>query len=498
MSTADAILAVHVGDAYIRAAYLDHVNQPTSVEDAGEFQKYATPSLVTLDPGGALLGYPALMAAQHAMPHPLVWRYSRSDLCQGGVMQRDVDGRGLTAAAFTALAVRRMVRESTAWTASKPHIVLAVPDVLTPLARLNLATMVGDAAELPVALVGEAQALATGLQLAPSERPTVVLSFDDDALQLRLVRPSATGVEVLATQTHAAQGMQSLRAAWFSRWNADAMKLLAGVTAFDSAYSPEFEKIWQDIWQCLDGDPRFKAAMPSWTVVRHSTVAPLVFSRAAAEAELSVFAAGAVAGVDALLAAAACPASRLAGLILIAPKGLGRILAPQLASKLGVANERVRCETNSIYAEGAARGYARAPQPGYTALAQAPSNLGALGVAKDDTGLTFKQLIAAATPLPATASFSIMANRDQQRRLVIKLASQTAGGQAELQHQAEFGPLQGQGMLKVKVNVHWTADGRLSVTALDGESELSLPSLQAHAMAATGPLLGVADILRWD
>ncbi len=260
----------------------------------------------------------------------------------------------------------------------------------------------------------------------------------------------------------------------------------------------DFEKIWQDIWQCLDTDSRFKPVMPTWTVVRHSTVVPLAFSRAAAEAEITKFLHSIGARVEAMLSAATGSARQLAEVVLVGPTAIGRILAPVLSEHFSLPPDRVRCATNGIYAQGAALRYACRPRPGYMGLAHAPSELGALGVSKDDTGLTFKTLIAAGTPLPAAASFSVMSNRDVQRRLVIKLANQTSGGPVELRYQAEFGPLQGQGMLKVKINVVWAADARVTVTAVDGETEQLLPPLQVNDMTAAGPVLGVVDILRWD
>ncbi len=494
----ESILAVHLGDAYLRAAYLDRINQPTAMEDAGELQKFATPSVVTLDSSGALLGYPALMAATLNSPSPLVWRYSRSDLCAGRVSLTDAKGQGLTATAFTAFAVRRMVRESTAWAAARPHVVLVVPDDLKPLARLDLVGLAADAAELPVTLVGETQALMAGMPCEPSDRPWLVMSFDDDALQLRLIRHGTAATDILAEQAVVAHGLNALRTRWLDRWNQEAAPLLSGAALFEHAHVAEFDRIWQDIWQCLDTDPRLNPSMPTWAVVRKSTVLPLVLTRAAARVELDSFLHGVDAQVQTLLGRAAHGAQQLAGVIVVAPKGISRIVQAQLCQHLGLPADSILCEANSIYAQGAALGYRNHPQPGYAAMAQAPSTLGAMGVAKDDTGLTFKPLIPAGTPLPAAASFSIMANRDLQRRLLIKLACQAEGATAQLRHQAEFGPLQGLGMLKVKISVQWQADGRISVAAVDGENEQALPLIAASDMTPGGPVLGVADIVRWD
>jgi hypothetical protein len=260
----------------------------------------------------------------------------------------------------------------------------------------------------------------------------------------------------------------------------------------------EFEKIWQDIWQCLDTDPRFKPAMPTWAVVRKSMVVPLAFSRSAAEAEVRSFLHGVGACIERILTATVYPSHMLSNVVVVGPTAIGRMLAPVLSKQFGCAQEQVRTVPSDVYAQGAALHYTRTRELGYVLLPHAPCELGALGAAKDDAGLTLKTLIAAGTSLPASASFSVMVNRDVQRHLVIKLASRVSGAPAELRYQAEFGPLSGQGMLKIKINVTWTTDARLAVTAVDTESEQVVPLMDAYDMVPAGPIIGVADILRLD
>lgn len=493
-----AILAIHVGDMYVRAAWKVASNAPTRMEDTVEFQRYCTPSLIAVDKGGALLGYPAQMAASGGGVTPLLWRYSRGGLNDGTFAVRDGAGRGLTASAFTALTARRLVEESEAWLQSPPDVVLVVPDKLGPKERLGLSRLVADATQRPISICGEDQALLAGLGLPKTGGKGLIVSVDDDALRLRVVDLAGNDAPCLASQTVPALGMQALRSAWLSQWSQDLVGLLADVALFDGAASADFERIWQDIWQCLDTDPRLSVRMPTWTVVRGSTVIPLVFPLPVAEAAIGSFSLGIGARVEQLLAGADCLAQTLAAVAVVAPTGLGRIVAKALTKEMGIRDAIVRTADPGVYAQGAARRRLEVAEPGFHVLATAPFKLGALGALKDEKGLVLKPLIEAGVSLPAQASFSILANRDVQRRVLVKLAQQLTDGQPELCHMAEFGPLQGQGMLRVKVNVVWESDGRIVATAVDAETEIALPLLDASDVLPAGPVLGAAHIRLLD
>lgn len=493
-----AILAIHVGDMYVRAAWKDASNAPTRMEDAVEFQRYCTPSLVAIDKGGALLGYPAQMVASGGGSAPLLWRYSRGGLNESTFVVRDGTGRGLTASAFTALTARRLVEECRAWFPSPPDIVLVVPDKLSPIARLGLSTLVADATQRPISVCGEDQALLAGLDMPEAGGKCLVVSIDDDALRMRIVDLKGSEAPGRVFQTVPSLGMQVLKDAWLSRWSRDAGDLLQGISLFECIESADFEKMWQDIWQCLDTDPRLDSRMSAWTVVRNSTVIPLVFPLPVAQAVVGAFAMDVVARVGQFLTGADYQAQSLAAVVVIAPLGLGRVVAKALTKQVNVSEAIVQTADPSVYAQGAARRWFDVAEPGFQAISIAPSRLGAMGASKEGRGEVMKPLLEAGVPLPAHASFSILANRDVQRRLVIKLAQQQDGGQPELCHMAEFGPLQGQGMLRVKVNVVWGTDGRVCATAVDAETETALPLQDACDVVPAGPVIGAAHIRLMD
>lgn len=496
-ASSSPILAVHLGDMYLRAAWKDSVNAPTRMEDTNEFQRYCTPSLIAIDKGSPQLGYTAQMAASAAAAKPLLWKYSRGGLNESTFLVRDDAGRGLTASAFTALTVRRMVEESAAWLSAPPDVVLVVPDKLGALARLELSTLVTDATQRPVSICGEDQAMATGLKL-PESGNHLVLSVDDDALRLRVIDMSAGDARTLESKTVPGLGMGALKATWIGRWSQDAEDVLPGSPLFAGTESAEFERIWQDIWQCLDTDPRLAARMPTWTVVRGSAVLPVVFPLPVARAEVSRFAAEVVKIVGQFLAGATYQAQSFPVFVVVAPLGLGRFIADAMDKELGFDGTRARVCDPAVYATGGAKRRLATKAPGFEGLAAAPFKLGALGAAKDEGGLVLKPLVESGAPMPASASFTIMANRDLQRRLVVKLAHQKNDDKPVLCHMTEFGPLQGQGMLRVKVNVVWDSGGRLQATAVDAETEIGLPVMDDYDVVPSGPVLGAAHIRLLD
>ena len=376
-------------------------------------------------------------------------------------------------------------------------VVLVVPDKLGALARLELSTLVTDATQRSVSICGEDQALATGLNL-PTSGHHLLVSVDDDALRLRIVDLSASDAQPLASKTVPGLGMGALKEAWLDRWCHDAEELLPGSPLFSGTESADFEKIWQDIWQCLDTDMRLSARMPTWTVVSGSTVLPLIFPLPIARAEVGRFAAEVVKLVEQFMAGSKYPAQSLAAVSVVAPLGLGRPVASAMGKDMGFVAAKFRTADPSVYATGGAKRRLATKAPGFDGLAAAPFKLGALGAAKDEGGLVLKPLIEAGAPMPASASFTIMANRDVQRRLTVKLAQQKNDDKPVLCHMTEFGPLQGHGMLRVKVNVVWDSGGRLHATAVDAETEIALPVMDDYEVVPAGPVLGAAHIRLLD
>lgn len=492
------VLAIHLGDLHLRAAFLDTVNAPTRIEDKTEMQNFVTPSLATVDTGGILLGYPALMAISGQRSTPVRWRYRRASLASREVLVQDELGRGLTSAAFAALTARRLGAESCAWSSLPPDLVLVVPDTLTPDERLRLATLANETAEHPVGILGENQALLYGLGLNQTDGPVLVVSIDDDAARLRLLDRDDSPLALAGEQSLPALGLQSLRTAWLERWNHEAGELQPGSKAFDDGESFEFEKIWQDIWQCLETDPRFKPPMPTWPLLRQSSLLPLSISRTAIKADVEAFWNNLARIAERFLAESANAGGTLAAVVLVAPTAVSRTVLPALAERLAVPRERCRTATADAYANGAARMYAAGHDGRPSERTSAAHGLCVLGMAKDVASPSVKHLIDAGSPLPASASFSVAVNRDVQKRLSISLAREQDTGNPEVSHQFEFGPLLGQGMQRIKFTVGWTPDGLVTATATDAETELPLPCADAREVAAGTPLLGAEHIRQLD
>src|SRR4051812_868480 len=123
-----AVLAIHPGDLHLRAAYMGPVDAPAAVEDASEPARFVTPSFAALDVGGALLGYPALMACSVGRGDRVAWRYHRSGLADRAVVARDRDDAGLTSEAFLALSAGRLLADARGYSSASPDVAIVVPD----------------------------------------------------------------------------------------------------------------------------------------------------------------------------------------------------------------------------------------------------------------------------------------------------------------------------------------------------------------------------------
>ena len=485
-----SVLAIHLGDIHLRASYLDRINAPTAIEDDSEAQSFSTPSLVTIDRGGALLGNPALMVAAEAPAATVRWRYRRSALLSRSIVATDGNGLGLTSEAFTALALRRLAYEAHAWTSDQPQLAIVTPAELAPDARLRLASLAGAAAGQSVRLVDEDQALRAALGIAAQTR-LLAVSIDDDATRVRFGSVAEPGPE----HCHPELGLAALRQAWLTGWNADCASLLGGSDCFGDGDTPDFERIWQDIWEVLNADPRFKTPTPVWPLVRQSALLPLTAPREALRAAVQKHA-QAIAAVLEQPAEAKGSAYMLA---VVGERALTTALVEILAKRWNLPADRCRTCAGHVYAAGATRLLASNASPAAPRLDAAPATLGVLGMARDEANLSFRALINAGAPLPASATFSVMANRDTQKRLALSLARQAPDqSQPVVSQRYEFGPLLGQGMQKLKITLQWGVDGRIEASATDAESGRAVPCSAWHDVVNGTTLLGAQHLEQFD
>ena len=489
-----SVLAIQIGDIHLRSAYLDRINAPTAIEDDSETQSFVTPSLVTIDRGGALLGNPALMVAAEAPAATVRWRYRRAALLSRSVVATDDKGLGLTSEAFAAFALRRLAYEAHAWTSDRPQLAIVTPAELAADACLRLSSLAASATGQAVALVDEDRALRAALRIGAKTR-LMVVSIDDDATRVRLGSEGGPLLE----RNHAELGLGALRLSWLERWNADCASLLGGADCFGDGDTPDFERVWQDTWEVLNADPRFKTPIPIWPLVRQSQLLPLTGPRESLRAAVQGHA---QAIADAIERPAEAGRSSAAGdfmLVVVGEPALGRALADLLARRWDLPAHCWRTCHSGIYAAGATRLLAASPGLPAPRLDSAPATLGVLGMARDEANLSFRALISAGTALPATATFSVMANRDTQKRLALSLARQSADqAQPVISQRFEFGPLLGQGMQKLKITIQWANDGRVTASATDAESGHGVPCCAWHDIVNGTTLLGAQHLAAFD
>lgn len=489
-----SVLAIHLGDIHLRAAYLDRINAPTAIEDDSETQSFVTPSLVTIDRGGALLGNPALMVAAEAPASTVRWRYRRAALASRSIVATDGKGLGLTSEAFAALALRRLAYEARAWTSDQPQLAVVTPSDLAPDCRLRLSALAAAAAGQPVSLVDEDRALRAALGLASQAR-LLVISIDDDATRVRLSAEAGPAAE----SSHAELGLAALRQAWLAQWNADCASLLGGASCFGDGDTPDFERVWQDMWEVLNADPRFKTPVPVWPLIRQSTLLPLTAPREALRAVIQKHAQAIATVVERPGTAKGQGSAPDLTLVVVGERALAQALAEILARRWDLPAGRWRTCPSVVYAAGATRLLAGSTDLPAPRLDAASATLGVLGMARDEANLSFRALINAGTPLPASATFSVMANRDTQKRLALSLARQAPDqAQPVVSQRFEFGPLLGQGMQKLKISIQWGTDGRVEASATDAESGRPVPCCAWHDIVNGTTLLGAQHLAAFD
>jgi len=456
------LLSIHPGDLHLRSAYLGPLDEPAAVEDSADPARFVTPSIVALDTGGSLLGYPALMASATARPERVLWRFSRAALGEGGIVATDASQRGLTSETFLAFAASRLAWEAQAYAGTTPDLALVVPDELpaATLQRLSSATAAG--AQRAVRVVRESAAL-FATQAHASDGDWMIVSFDDDALRVRLVRRAAGDVTVLSAETLPGSGLAAVRARWLEAWDAAAAALVPGARAFEGD-TWEFERVWQELWESLDAEYSDASRALAWPLVRRSSVLTVCAHTASLTGDLRSLVEQATRAAVALLARV--PGTSLQGALVVAPGALRRLLVPSLASAVGLAQDRCRTAGAEAYARGGAL-VARNGNGPDAHMEVAPAMLGVLGVGEDGA-TALRPVFQAGQPLPATAQFTIMADRDAQKHVVVTLV--TEAGEAQDGHRFEFGPLVGSGVQRLRIAVEWKQDGSVDARAVDRDT----------------------------
>jgi len=477
------VLALHAGDLYLRAAYLGPRDAPHVVEDAVDTSRFQTPSVVALDAGGALLGFPALMTDAVPSPERVLWRYRREALASGDVVAHDLGQRALTSDAFVAFALRRLAWEATAYAASAPALALTVPGDLAADTVARVTRLAEACTGQTVSVVPEDDALLAALpDLAPG--PWLVASFDDDALRLRVAGGDAAAR--IAPEVHAACGLAALRQRWLERWNADAAALVAGAAAFGAGEGFEFERLWQEVWEALTHGAE-GSAPATQPLVRQSTLLPLVPHLPALRGDVAALAG---AGADAIDAFARGPAAAapIAGALIVAEPAVGHAVAALLPGRLALPAASCRVASPDRYARGAALCAAAGRVAANRDLDVAPYQLCVLGLG-DDGRPASRPLLQPGSALPAATTFTVVANPEVQRHVTLTLVrgGDEAAGRG---HRFEFGPLTGQGVQRVNVSVEWRRDGGIEVTAADRESGAAIPCLDRSELVGGVALAG--------
>ena len=483
-----AVLAIHPGDLHLRAAYMGPLDAPAAVEDGTEPARFLTPSIATIDVGGALLGYSALMSCAFPRNDRVVWRYRRAALKDRGIVGRDAHERGLTSEAFIAFAASRLAAEARAYCSVMPEVALVVPDELDAPARTRLAAATTEATERPARVVGEDAALMAGITPL-TDGDWLVASMDDDALRLRIVRCADGAVSRVAADELPQSGLGALRARWLAAWNAQAAALVPGARAFGEGDSYEFERMWQELLDWLDGEGGEGSRSLVWPLLRQSTVLTVCAHGQSLMDDLREVAAAAVDRAATLTSSTGVTSFQ--GLVVVGVPALRRVLSPALASRLAVGPGRCHGVAADAYARGAALVVQRGEVRAEADLAAAPHALGVLGLGENGAPMV-RPLIQAGQSLPAAAHFTIVADRDAQKQVSVTLTRQ--GAAADEGHRYEFGPLVGSGVQRIGVSVEWRRDGGIDVRAVDRETGIPVECLDCLELAAGTPLAAVRHL----
>jgi hypothetical protein len=481
------VLAVHPGDLHLRAAYLGPLNAPHAMEDGYDPAKLVTPSVIALDAGGALLGHAALMAGVIPRAERVLWRYRRAALGRREVVAHDLAQRGLTSDAFVSVALRRLAWEAAAFATAHPQLAVVVPGDLPAAARARLVALAAACTAADVAAIDEDDALFATLPGA-DDGAWLIASWDDDALRLRVAMRGDVRFEPVFPIEIEEAGLLRLRARWLGRWQADAAALAPGAAAFGDGESYEFERIWQDIWECLDEQ---RAAAGPWPLVRQSALLPLGLHLPAVREALHAHAAVAAEQLAGLRATLATRAEAVRGVVVVGSPALRDALAAPIAARLQLTSAQMVHRGADAYARGAALLAGAGAGRSTLQIDRAPHGLSVLGLG-DDGRPVMRPLLEAGTALPASVAFTLVADRDAQRDIMVTLT----GGDAPSASAQRFifGPLAGNGMQRVTVSVEWSSDGTLAVSAADRETGTPIPCADCSELAGEVALAGPAHL----
>jgi hypothetical protein len=180
----------------------------------------------------------------------------------------------------------------------------------------------------------------------------------------------------------------------------------------------------------------------------------------------------------------------LDGFVVVASPAWRRSLVPAVAARLRLDAARGRALGPDAYPRGAAL-LAQRGETGLAGdLASAPHALGVVGLGEDGSP-TVRPLIQSGQALPATARFTIVADRDAQKHVSVTLVRPDDPREG---HRFEFGPLAGNGMQRIGVAVEWRADGTLEARAVDRESGVPIACRDCAELVADVPLAGAQHL----
>ena len=474
------VLAIHPGDLHLRAAFAGPLDAPAPVEDAVEPTRFVTPSVAALDVGGPLVGYPALMAGAVARSERVAWRYRREGLADRLVVARDRDDSGLTSEGFLALAAGRLVADARGYTSSTPDVALVVPQELDASVRARLAAGVRSSVQRTVRVIGEDDAIVAACACA--EGTWLVVSLDDDAVRLRLVGCARGEATRIASAELPGAGVPAVRARWLAAWNAEVGALAADAQGYDpDGY--EFERLWLDIFDWLDADAAEGGRVLTWPLLRRSTVLTVCAHGPSLLQDITDCTGGIAERADALCK----EGGRMPdGLILVGPATLRRLVMPQIQARVSLPAGRCQGVGADAYARGAAALAARGAGNVTAEVAEAPHALGVVGLGEDGAA-TVRTLVQPGQVLPATAQFTIVADRDAQKEVSVTLTrSQSA---ADAAHRYAFGPLVGSGLQRIGIAVEWGRDGSIDARAIDRETGTPIACVDRLELSQGVPLV---------
>jgi len=475
-----AVLAIHPGDLHVRAAFMGALDAPAAVEDAVEPARFVTPSVASLDVGGPLVGYPALMAGATARPERVVWRYRRTSLADRAIVARDRDDAGLTSEAFLTLAAGRLVADARGYTSATPEVALVVPQELDARVRARLAATVGIGAQRAVRVIGEDDALIAGS--ARADGTWLVVSLDDDAVRMRVVSSADGTGRRLASAELPGAGVPAVRRRWLTAWNEQAAALAPGAQGYD-ADGYEFERLWQDILEWLEAEDAEASRVLSWPLLRQSTV----LTAYAHGASLLQDVARCIGGVAERAGDLCTEAQRVAdGVIVVGPAVLRRLVMPDLRARVRLPADRFHEVGADAYARGAAALAAGGAGGVVADVAEAPHALGVVGLGEDGAA-TVRTVVQPGQALPATAQFTIVADRDAQKEVSVTLTHSQSP--ADAAHRHAFGPLVGSGPQRIGIVVEWRRDGSIDVRAVDRETGAPIACAERMELADGVPLV---------